>query len=203
MKDIEGSNTWGLKLITSLMKELETVMLIVTITTSQGLKPMASWVRLMTDTKLEASQVPISQSFTKTMKENKKQIRQSYNSWVGAPGLPGAGSYMFHNVHEDVIKKYFGAPKTFTNEGFRSPGSSDLWTVIRTQIRPSCATMFTDVFRVLPYIALWEARWMKLVIMIMIRCWWWWINALCGYLHVKLSIRDLNQISTTAPLFQQ
>ena len=121
MKDIEGSNTWGLKLITSLMKELETVMLIVTITTSQGLKPMASWVRLMTDTKLEASQVPISQSFTKTMKENKKQIRQSYNSWVGAPGLPGAGSYMFHNVHEDVIKKYFGAPKTFTNEGFRSP----------------------------------------------------------------------------------
>ena len=104
MKDIEGSNTWGLKLITSLMKELETVMLIVTITTSQGLKPMASWVRLMTDTKLEASQVPISQSFTKTMKENKKQIRQSYNSWVGAPGLPGAGSYMFHNVHEDVIK---------------------------------------------------------------------------------------------------
>ena len=102
MKDIEGSNTWGLKLITSLMKELETVMLIVTITTSQGLKPMASWVRLMTDTKLEASQVPISQSFTKTMKENKKQIRQSYNSWVGAPGLPR--SYMLHNVHEDVIK---------------------------------------------------------------------------------------------------
>ena len=28
-------------------------------------------------------------------------------------------------------------------------------------------------------------------------------NALCGYPHVKLSIRDLSQISATAPIFQQ
>ena len=28
-------------------------------------------------------------------------------------------------------------------------------------------------------------------------------NALCGYPHVKVSIRELNQISTTAPIFQQ
>ena len=27
--------------------------------------------------------------------------------------------------------------------------------------------------------------------------------ALCGYPHVKLSIRDLSQISATAPIFQQ
>ena len=28
-------------------------------------------------------------------------------------------------------------------------------------------------------------------------------NALCGYPHVKVSIRDLSQISATAPIFQQ
>ena len=28
-------------------------------------------------------------------------------------------------------------------------------------------------------------------------------TALCGYPHVKVSIRELNQISTTAPIFQQ
>ena len=29
-----------------------------------------------------------------------------------------------------------------------------------------------------------------------------WIIALCGYPHVKVSIRDLSQISTAAPIFQ-
>ena len=30
----------------------------------------------------------------------------------------------------------------------------------------------------------------------------YWRNALCGYPHVKVSIRDLSQISTAAPIFQ-
>ena len=32
---------------------------------------------------------------------------------------------------------------------------------------------------------------------------WWFTNALCGYPHVKVSIRDLGQFSTTASIFQQ